>query len=138
MHISPHLMFDGQCSAAFRRYHQLLGGELQMLRFGDSPVAADVEPGWHDRIVHVTLKLGEFELTGADVLSSDYQEPQGFSVMLTIEDTVKGERLFNELARSGRIRYPFQQTFWSPGYGVVVDEFGIPWEINCVQSPPAE
>jgi uncharacterized glyoxalase superfamily protein PhnB len=23
--------------------------------------------------------------------------------------------------------------FWSPGFGVVVDEFGVPWEINSVE-----
>ena len=25
---------------------------------------------------------------------------------------------------------PFAQTFWSPGYGMLVDRFGVPWEIN--------
>jgi PhnB protein len=25
---------------------------------------------------------------------------------------------------------PFAQTFWSPGFGMVVDRFGTPWMIN--------
>jgi PhnB protein len=25
---------------------------------------------------------------------------------------------------------PFQQTFWSPGFGMCVDQFGIPWMVN--------
>jgi PhnB protein len=130
-------MFDGQCRAAFTRYHQLLGGELRMLTFGDSPMAAEVEPRWHDRIVHVTLQVGDFELTGADVLPRDYAIPQGFSVLLTFGDSVRGEHVFNELARGGEIRFPFQQTFWSPGFGVLVDEFGVPWEVSCEQSSSA-
>jgi PhnB protein len=26
---------------------------------------------------------------------------------------------------------PFQKTFWSPGFGMVVDRYDIPWMINC-------
>jgi PhnB protein len=29
---------------------------------------------------------------------------------------------------------PFQQTFWSPGFGMCVDQFGIPWMVNCEQA----
>jgi uncharacterized glyoxalase superfamily protein PhnB len=28
-------------------------------------------------------------------------------------------------------RLPFQKTFWSPGFGMLVDRFGIPWMVNC-------
>jgi PhnB protein len=27
---------------------------------------------------------------------------------------------------------PIQETFWSVRFGIVVDPFGIPWEINCI------
>jgi PhnB protein len=130
-------MFDGQCRAAFTRYHQLLGGDLRMLSFGDSPMAAEVESKWHDRIVHVTLQVGDFELAGADVLPQDYATPQGFSVLLSFEDSERGERVFNELAIGGEIRFPFQPTFWSSGFGVLVDEFGVPWEVSCSQTRAA-
>lgn len=25
---------------------------------------------------------------------------------------------------------PFAETFWSPGFGSLIDRFGIPWMIN--------
>ena len=134
MRISPHLMFNGQCRAAFNRYHQLLGGEFSFLTYGDSPMAEDVEPKWHDRIVHVTLQIGDVELAGADVLPQDYATPQGFSVLLTFEDPARAKYVFNELASGGEIKFPFQQTFWSSGFGVLVDQFGVPWEISCAQA----
>jgi len=34
------------------------------------------------------------------------------------------------LAEGGTIGLLFQGTFWPPGFGVVVDRFGMPWEIN--------
>lgn len=137
MQITPHLQFDGQCRAAFTRYQQLLGGELRVFTYGDSPMAAQTESKWHDRIIHATLVLDGTELAGADVLPPDYRRPQGFSVLLSFDDLSEAKRVFMELARDGEIRFPFQKTFWSPGFGVLVDQFGSPWEISCERSPSA-
>lgn len=136
MRISPHLCFDGQCEAAFRAYHQILGGAIvTMLKYGDSPMATQVEPRWHDRIAHATLQFGELELTGVDVFPHDYQRPQGFFVTLTISELAKAKQIFISLSEGGEIRLPFQTTFWSAGFGVLIDRFGVPWEINCAQAP---
>ena len=27
---------------------------------------------------------------------------------------------------------PFSETFWSPGYGGLVDKFGVPWMVNTI------
>jgi PhnB protein len=26
---------------------------------------------------------------------------------------------------------PFAKTFWAKGFGMCVDQFGIPWMVNC-------
>ena len=132
MKIRAHLSFDGQCEAAFRTYQRLLGGELAtMLTYGASPMAKHTPAEMHDKILHATLKIGDQELLGADVAPSDFERPQGFSVVLNPTEPVEGKRVFRALAEGGNVRVPFQETFWSPGYGMVVDRFGIPWEINC-------
>jgi len=131
--ISPHLMFDGQCRDAFAAYQKILGGNMTtLLTYGESPMAAQVDRQWHDRIVHATLELGSIELTGADVLPQDYRKPQGFFVTLSVEGQARASEIFEALAEGGEIRLAFQSTFWSPGFGVLVDTYGIPWEINCV------
>jgi PhnB protein len=132
--ISPHLCFDGQCKAAFLKYQQLFGGALSMLTYGESPMASTVDPQWHGRIVHATLRCDDVELAGADLLPRDYRKPQGLYVLLTVEGTAKAERIFSALAAGGEVQLPFQQTFWSAGFGVLVDQFGVPWEINT-ESP---
>jgi PhnB protein len=132
MQISPHLWFDGQCRDAFLGYQKILGGELTtMMTYGESPVAGSTDPQWHGRIVHATLKLDSAELAGADVMPHDYRRPQGFFVALTLEGAERARGIFAALAEGGEIRMPFQVTFWSPGFGVLVDRFGIPWEINA-------
>ena len=132
MRIAIHLIFDGQCEAAFRYYQSVLGGELTtMLSFGDSPLAATVEPRYRDRILHATLKLGDQELLGADVLPKDYAPPQGFSVLLSLPAPADAKRVFDAFADGGRVGMPLQKVFWAEAFGVVGDRFGVSWEVTC-------
>ena len=131
MHISPHLCFDGQCREAMQLYHSVLGGTLQtMLTYGETPMASSVDSRWHDRIMHATLVLDGIELTGVDMIADSYQRPQGFFVTLTVSGIARASEIFRRLSHGGTIKLPFDKTFWSPGFGVFVDRFGIPWEIN--------
>ena len=132
MRISIHLIFDGDCAAAFELYHELLGGEITtMMKFGDSPLADTVEPRFRDRILHATLKLGDQELLGADVLPQDYARPQGFSILLSQPTLADAQRVFDALADGGRVHMAFQKVFWAERFGVVIDRFGVSWEVTC-------
>ena len=59
------------------------------------------------------------------------ERPQGFYVLLHPDEPGESERVFHRLAENGQIRVPLQKTFWSPCYGVLIDRFGVPWEISC-------
>jgi PhnB protein len=132
MKLNPHLIFNGQCEAAFKFYQQCLGGNIQtMMTWGDSPMADQVSSEWRDRIIHATLIVGETELMGGDAPPDRYEEPRGFSVTIQINDPADAERIFHALAENGTVQMPIQQTFWSPRFGMLVDQFGIPWMINC-------
>jgi len=134
MKLNPQLSlaFDGQCEAAFRFYAQHLNGTIAyMLTWGNSPAATDAPPGWEAKIYHATLKIGDAAFAGADAPPGRYEQPKGFSVLLGIDDPAAAERVFQALAENGRIEMPLQKTFWASRFGVLVDQFGIPWEINC-------
>lgn len=132
MHVSTHLIFRGQCEAAFTFYERTLGGTiLTMLAYGDSPLAQQVSPEWRRKIVHATLTVGGRALTGADVLPAEYAPPQGFYVLLGVDGRREAERIFHAMAVGGAVKLPIQKTFWSPCFGVLIDAFGIPWEINA-------
>jgi PhnB protein len=51
--------------------------------------------------------------------------------MVTIDDPADAERIFNALAENGAVKMPIQQTFWAACFGMPVDQFGVPWMINC-------
>jgi PhnB protein len=70
-------------------------------------------------------------LTGADVSPESYQKPQGFSVSLQIRNAAEADRIFEALAENGAVQMPVQETFWALRFGMLVDQFGTPWIINC-------
>jgi PhnB protein len=132
MKVNPHLTFAGQCESAFKFYERCIGGTIvTMLTWRDSPIAEQAPPEWRDRILHATLTVGETVLTGADVVPEQYERPKGFFVQLGIDDPEDAERVFAALAEKGTVQMPLQQTFWARRFGALVDQFGIPWEINC-------
>lgn len=132
MQLNPHLAFNGQCEAAFTFYEKCLRGKITfMMTYGASPVAEQMPPDLRTKILHATLALGDDRLTGADVPPENYQNPQGFSVSLQIGDAAEADRIFKTLAEKGAVQMPLQETFWALRFGMLVDQFGTPWIINC-------
>ena len=129
---SINLSFNGNCAAAIRFYERTLPGKVLFeLSWGDSPLAKDAPPEWSTKICHSTLVVGDTTFHGVDVLPGTYEPPRGFSIVLGIDDLGESDRLFRALAEQGQVRLPLQETFWARRYGLVVDRFGIAWEINC-------
>lgn len=138
MTLNPHLSFNGQCQAAFKLYEQCLGAKITfMLTWGDSPMKDQVPPEWQDKIAHATLTLDNTSVAGSDTPSPQYEQAKGFSLLLNLNDPEQGERIFRTLAENGTVTMPMQQTFWAMRVGSLVDQFGIPWAINCEQNPGA-
>ena len=135
MQLNPYLNFNGECEAAFRFYEQCLGGKMVfMMTHGESPIAEQVAPEWRNKIIHATLTVGDRVLMGSDAPPEHYEKPKGFSVSLSVDNPQEAERIFNALAEKGTVQMPLQKTFWSPGFGMLVDRFGIPWMVNCEQA----
>lgn len=134
MQISPYLTFNGQCETAFKFYEQVLGGKVTFkMTWGEMPGADQFPVETHKLIMHSTFSVGDQVFMGADAPPDRYQEPAGINVSISVKEPAEGGRIFNDLAEGGKVTMPFQQTFWSPGFGMCVDRFGIPWMVNCEQ-----
>ena len=132
MRLNPYLIFNGQCEAAFKFYEKCLGGKIEMMMtHGDSPLAEQTPPGWRKKILHATLTVGDHVLSGGDAPPGQYQKPQGFEVQLNVDAAAEAERIFDALADKGVVQMALQETFWALRFGMLVDQFGTPWMINC-------
>jgi PhnB protein len=131
---TTYLNFPGTCAEAFRFYERCFGGKIEFMQtFGESAMKDSVRPEEHGLVMHATLKVGADTLMGSDAPPDRYEAPQGIYVSVHPKTYADAERIVNELSAGGNVEMPFQKTFWSPGFGMTRDRFGIPWMVNCDQ-----
>jgi PhnB protein len=132
MRISPYLFYNGNCEAAFKFYEKVLGGKIEMLlRNEEAPESMPSPPERKKQIMHGRISIGGEVLMASDAPPDRFHKPQGFSVSLTVGDPVEAERKFKALSEGGSLNMPFGKTFFSRGFGMCVDQFGISWMVNC-------
>jgi len=135
MQLNAYLLFHGNCEEAFKFYEKCLGGKIQaMIPHAGTPAEQHVPAEWRNKIMHARLVVGDAVLLGSDAPLERFEEPKGFSVALQNTDPAEAERVFKLLEEGGKVKMPLQQTFWATRFGMLVDRFGIPWMINCVQA----
>lgn len=137
MKLNPYLFFNGNCEAAFKFYEQCLGGKIvTMMTYENAPTLeqkpSELPANWDGKIMHVCLEIGDYQLMGSDCPPHLFEETKGCSVQISIDidDPAEAERIFHVLAENGTVKMPFSPTFWSSGFGTLVDKFGIPWMIG--------
>ena len=131
MSVSPYVFFDGSCAEAFRRYQEVLGGELMVMTHADLPEGAEPMPRAEPHhVMHAALTMGDSLLMGSDDPTSDGGPKVGVAVAYTAPDTTEAERIFTALAEGGEVQMPFAPTFWSQGFGACVDRFGVSWMVD--------
>ncbi len=134
MQLNPYIFFNGNCEEAFTFYAQVFGGKIEALsRHEGTPAASQVPPEWRSKILHARLKVGEHVLMASDAPPGRFHTPQGFSLSINLTDPAEADRVFSALAKKGSVTMPIEKTFWAARFGMLVDQFGIPWMINCDQ-----
>ncbi|NJC42400.1 PhnB protein [Brevundimonas alba] len=139
MKIVTSLSFPGNCREAFEFYAGVLGGEITAAYpYGEGPPEMPVPPQIKDWLMHCWLQVGDQALMGSDMhpdYTSDMNKPKdGFDVTLHFDSVDKARRIYDALAEGGSAGMPFGETFWSPGFGMLKDRFGVPWMINVMPS----
>ncbi len=140
MKIVTSLSFQGQCREAFEFYAKVLGGKITAaMPYSDAPPDMPItDPKYKDWLMHCWLEVGDQALMGADMdagWAPNITKPKnGFDVTLHTTDQAQAQRWHEQLSEGGKVMMPFAPTFWSPGFGSLIDRFGIPWMINTQPS----
>jgi PhnB protein len=132
MELNTYLSFDGNCEAAFKFYEKVLGGKiLAMMRYAEMPGGPQGSKESQNRIMHARLQFGDKLLMASDAPPGRFDPAKGFHVMVGVKDAKEAEQLFGALSEKGTVTMPIQETFWAVRFGMLVDQFGIPWMVNC-------
>ena len=131
MQIQPYLNFSGQCEEAFKLYEKVLGGKIAgIFRFGQMPPGQPVPEGWADKVMHISLEVGDQAILGCDAPPQYQGAMQGFSVNMNFDSESDADRVYQQLSEGGNVIMPIGETFWARRFAMFTDRFGTPWMIN--------
>lgn len=122
----------GHCAEAFRFYERALGARITT-SMTDAQFPSDAGPPFGpevaDRIMHVSLQVGNDVLKGPDAMMGEPPHPgnAGDSIHLALPDPARAAQVFNARADGGTANLPLEETFWAAParFGSVTDRFDI-------------
>jgi PhnB protein len=133
MSFTPYVFFSGNCAEAFARYHEIFGGELEVMTHADLPPDAEPMPGAEPHhVMHAAITVGDAFIYGSDDPTGDDGPKTGVGVTFTAPDVDTAATVFAALCEGGEEQMPFEATFFSPGFGACVDRFGVSWMVDTV------
>lgn len=136
MAFHPYLFFGGTCREAMTRYQEIFGGDLQVMTMADTPGDQPAPPPEQaDMVMHASLTFEGNLLMASDDPTGGFNGVQGMQVAYSAPDAGEGKRVFDALAEGGTVNQPFEETFWSKGFGMCVDRFGTPWMVDTATPP---
>ncbi|MGT2928682.1 VOC family protein [Streptococcus dentasini] len=103
---------------------------LNLTTFGQA--IPDVPDKNKDLLLNAQLDINGIRLQISDNNpEADYVLGNNISACLQLEDEKQARKLYDQLAIDARaIELELQETPWSPAYGIIVDKFGMIWQIN--------
>lgn len=137
MSLNTYLFFDGNCAQAFDFYKSVFGGEFMMRStFDEAPSELEFAESEKDKIMHVSLPVGESVLMGSDMADGfgEKTAPGGFAISYRPDSKEDADRIFALLTDGGSVVMPMQDTFWGSYFGQGADKFGVRWMVNVALS----
>ena len=132
MQLQPYLFFEGRCDEAARFYEKAVDARIgRLIRFKDSPDQGLCSGADSNKVMHMTLQIGDQTIMASDGQCQGTQTYQGFALSLTVTGEAEADRRFNALAEGGQVSQPLTKTFFSPRFGMVTDRFGVSWMIHA-------
>lgn len=132
--VHPYIITNGNGAEAVKFYEQVLGAKIVTYHtFGDMPENPDypLPEGAKDRVMHAGIQIGDTQLMLSDTFPGQpYSIGDHLSVAVVVSSEEKAREIFDKLKEAGRVEVEFQKTDWSTGYGMVIDKYGIKWQID--------
>ena len=133
MEIRPYLSFKGECNDAIALYSRAFNTSvIDMMRYGDVPGGPPVEEEKKKQVLQATLRFGDNFIRMSDSFG-ELNDVTSERVAIAVECKEEEVRLaFSVLSEQGKVEMPLQNTFFSPCYGIVVDKYGVMWNLAAM------
>lgn len=133
--LATYIALPGTTTEAMEHWHQVFGGELNILHYQDTELEGLPFKPDPDAVAHATLSLDVGEIAGGDAVDAGDDYPvQGtaYSLLYTTKTPEEARAYIAKLVDGGgSIGLPFEQAPWGDWYGQVFDRFGVMWAFSC-------
>ncbi|MGO1543102.1 MAG: VOC family protein [Gulosibacter sp.] len=130
--LATYIALPGQTGDAFRHWHEVLGGELNILTYGEQPMDMGFEPD-PNAVAHATLDLPGGSLAGGDAMPGETYPVRGsaYSLLYTLDSPEEAQVIIDKFVTAGgEVGMPFERAPWGQWYGQVFDKFGVMWALS--------
>jgi len=133
--LNPYLTFKGNCKQAMNFYKEILGGELNIMLAGESPVASQMPSQFHSQVLHALLKTDDFEIMATDMTPNQFNEGNTVHLCLNCQNEDQTRSLFKKLSEGGEVIQPLNEMFFG-WIGTLKDQFGKHWMLVYDKNQP--
>jgi PhnB protein len=103
MHVQPYLYFDGRTEEAVEFYKTAVGAKVEAL------------------------------MRWTDSPDKSMCTPNTENKIISTKTEAEAIKIFEALAAGGKVTMPQTKTFFSARFGMVVDKFGVTWNVLVAQ-----
>lgn len=134
--LSTYIALPGTTAEALEHWHEVFGGELNIMRYGDVPPMEGMpfEPDPQD-VAHGVLVTPGGTITGGDAMDAQRGYPirdTVYSLLYETDAPDAARALIAKLVDGGGTEgMPFGKAPWGGWYGQVFDRFGVMWAFSC-------
>ncbi len=135
MAICVYLNFNGEANEAVDFYSNIFGGEVKKMTYAQMPGIENFSPSEEQKnlIMHASIDMGDGLIYISDVLPGmgpETVQGNNVGVVFHTTDYDRAKEVYEALIDGGTVLMPFEKTFWSEGFGDLVDRFGVSWYVD--------
>ncbi|MEG0775662.1 VOC family protein [Clostridium sp.] len=133
LQLVPYILMNSRAKEAIEYYKDTLKATVLFQQtFGEGPKdeMSNIKKDELDLIAHAVLKIGENKIMIADTIPElPFQAGNQVSICITTSDIVQAKELYEGLKKEGKVLIELNEIYFSPGYGMVTDKFGVTFQI---------
>ena len=137
MKVQAYITFAGRCEEALEFYKKSIGAEVTgLMRWKENP-DKDMKPppGYEEKVMNAAFRIGDTQLMADDGMGEKTAEFKGMTLLIEVADDLEAKRVFSALSEGGSVTMPLMKTFWTSSFGMLTDQFGVPWMVMTESSP---
>ena len=132
--INPYINFNGNTEEAFNFYKSVFGGEFaRIVRFKDMPGHPNIHEHEANKIMHITLPIGNNVLMANDVpefMGKVNENENRSKIAVSAESKEEADKIFHGLSAGGQVEMPIGDSPWGSYFAMFRDKYGIEWTVD--------